>query len=114
MPIIYKIVEMELWDEMERVGLSFGSAADKRDGFIHFSDRSQVAETAAKHFANQRNLLVVAVQAERLGSQLRWEAARGGTLFPHLYGPWPKSSVVFVRPLALTADGLHIFPEFPA
>jgi uncharacterized protein (DUF952 family) len=114
MPIIYKIVEMDLWHEMERVSLSFGSAADKRDGYIHFSDRSQVAETAAKHFANQRDLLLVAVQSERLGSHLRWEAARGGALFPHLYGSWHKSSVVFVEPLPLGPDGLHIFPKFPA
>jgi uncharacterized protein (DUF952 family) len=81
---VYKIVPAALWREAERNGSFAGSPVDKRDGFIHFSTAEQLADTARKHFAGQRDLLLVTVDAERL--DLRWEPARGGQLFPHLYG----------------------------
>jgi uncharacterized protein (DUF952 family) len=109
--IIYKIVTLDEWRHAERVGCYAGSAVDHRDGFIHFSDRNQVVETAAKHFAGQPDLLLVAVESARLHLPLRWEASRNGALFPHLYGPLQLSAVTFVNPLPLDQDGRHIFPE---
>ena len=50
-----------------------GSADDARDGFIHLSARHQVAGTLAKYFAGQRDLVLLAVDPERLGERLRWE-----------------------------------------
>ena len=86
MPTIYKICTAAEWREAERAGAYRGSAVDRRDGFIHFSTAEQAAETAAKWFAGQRDLVLVAVDAEALGDRLKWEPSRGGALFPHLYG----------------------------
>jgi len=41
----------------------------------------------------------------------REEWARGGALFPHLYGALPLSAVRRVDPLPLGHDGRHVFPE---
>jgi uncharacterized protein (DUF952 family) len=82
---------------------------DLADGFIHFSTAAQVRETAARHFAGQTGLVLIAVEAGALGSFLRWEPSRGGDLFPHLYGPLPLAAVRWVAPLALGADGVHVF-----
>ena len=87
-----------------------GSDLDRRDGFIHFSTAAQVVETARKHFAGQHNLLLVRVDAERLGNRLKWEPSRGGALFPHLHGNLDLAAVTRVEPLPLGADGLHVFP----
>ena len=54
----------------------------RRDGFIHFSTAAQLAETAAKHFAGQTDLMLVAVDGDALGAALKWERSRGGDLFP--------------------------------
>ena len=108
---IYKIVPAALWREAERAGRFTGSAADRRDGFIHFSTAAQAAETAAKHFAGQSDLLLVGVDAARLGDALRWEASRGGALFPHLYGALEFAAVTSVEPLPLGPDGRHRFPD---
>ena len=108
---IYKICPAVLWREAERVGAFRGSPADCRDGFIHFSTAAQVAETAAKHFAGEGGLVLVAVDASRLGDRLRWEPSRGGGLFPHLYGELPVAAVHRVEPLPLGPDGRHVFPE---
>jgi len=99
MPLIYKICSRAMWTEAEAAGAFEGSEVDRRDGFIHFSTEAQVAETARRHFAGQLDLVVVAVEAAELGSELRWEPSRGGELFPHLYGPLPLTAVRSVRTL---------------
>jgi uncharacterized protein (DUF952 family) len=107
---IYKICDAVLWREAERAGVFDGAPVDHADGYIHFSTAGQVAETAARHFAGQADLVLVAVNAEALGAALRYEPSRGGAMFPHLYGKLPLSAVRWVKPLPLGAAG-HVFPE---
>jgi uncharacterized protein (DUF952 family) len=111
---IYKIVPRALWREAETAGRFAGAPVDLADGFIHFSTAGQAAETAAKHFAGQTDLLLVAVDEAKLGPALKYEPSRGGALFPHLYGPLGLDAVVRVRPLPLGADGAHVFPPLEA
>jgi uncharacterized protein (DUF952 family) len=97
--------------EAEKAGRFDGAPVDLRDGFIHFSAADQVAETARRHFSGEGDLLLIAVEAESLGNALKWEASRGGALFPHLYAPLDLAAVVWARDLPLGDDGLHVFPE---
>jgi uncharacterized protein (DUF952 family) len=108
---IYKICEQALWRAAEPDGVFLGSLVDERDGFIHFSTAAQVAETAAKHFAQESDLVLAAVDADALRPSLKWEPSRGGDLFPHLCGPLPLTAVRWTRPLPRAADGRHLFPE---
>jgi uncharacterized protein (DUF952 family) len=113
MPVIYKIykiVDATLWREAGRIGMFRGSPDDLREGFIHFSTAEQVVETAAKHFAGIRNLLLVHVDAGQLGARLKWEPSRGDDLFPHLYVDLDLAAVIKVEPLPLGADGRHRLP----
>jgi uncharacterized protein (DUF952 family) len=96
---IYKICQRTAWQEAQSAGLYRGSAVDHHDGFIHFSTAAQVGETAARHFAGQTDLMLVAVDGSALGSALKWEPSRGGALFPHLYGALPVAGVRWARPL---------------
>lgn len=108
---IYKICSVGLWREAEDNGFLRGSPDDIRDGFIHFSTATQLTETGARHFAGQTDLVLVSVDATALGEALRYEASRGGDLFPHLYGPLPVAAVAWARPLPLGPDGRHEFPD---
>lgn len=108
---IYKIVPATLWQDALKNGEFKGAAIDLTDGFIHFSTAEQAKETAARHFAGQDGLLLVAVDGEKLGDKLVYETSRGGDLFPHLYAPLPLTGVIWEKPLPLDADGNHIFPE---
>ena len=110
MPAIFKICPMPLWREAESAGVFRGSELDRRDGFIHFSSAAQAVETAAKHFAGQRDLLLLHVDGDALGDKLKWEPSRGGALFPHLYGDLAVAAVTKVEPLPLGTDGNHKFP----
>ena len=110
MTTIYKICSASEWREAERTGVYPGSAVDRRDGFIHFSTAEQVAETAAKHFAGQHDLVLVSIDAANLGKRLKWEPSRGGALFPHLYGALDIGAGLRVEPLPLDPAGRHAFP----
>jgi len=109
--IIYKIIPTEAWEQAVRADMFAGAPVDILDGYIHFSDPSQVVETAAKHFSGQADLMLVAVECARLGDALKWEPSRGGALFPHLYGPLPMEAVLSATALPLGPDGAHNFPD---
>lgn len=108
--LIYKIFRRPEWDLFVAAGQTGGAPIDLADGYIHLSTAAQVTETAARHFATQSDLVLVALKAGALGEDLRWEPSRGGALFPHLYRPLRAADVVWDKSLPLGAAG-HIFPE---
>jgi uncharacterized protein (DUF952 family) len=108
---IYKICLRELWQDADRKGVFTGAPVDLTDGYIHFSAGNQVQETAAKHFSGIEDLVLVAIDAAKLGPALRWEKSRGGALFPHLHAPLDFDAVIWVKPLPLEPTGGHLFPE---
>ncbi|MEE9313818.1 MAG: DUF952 domain-containing protein [Rhizobiaceae bacterium] len=110
-PLIYKITPRAAWLEAEAEGVFTGAPIDIADGYIHFSTAEQSIETAAKHFAGQDDLLLVAINTAKLEGDLKWEASRGGALFPHLYAPLSMEAVEWAKPMPLGADGIHILPK---
>lgn len=108
--LIYKILTGPQWSDLQRAGESAGAPVDVADGFVHFSTAGQVRETAAKHFAGQDGLWLLAVGAEGLGAALKWEPSRGGALFPHLHAPLRLADVASARALTNGPAG-HEFPD---
>ena len=108
---IFHMCRADEWDNALKSGRYPGSSQDRADGFIHFSTAEHVRESAARHRAGQEGLLLLTVDAAALGDALRWEEARGGILFPHLYGELPVDAVTRADPLPLGGNGRHIFPD---
>jgi uncharacterized protein (DUF952 family) len=106
--LVFKILRNAEWEDAVAASTYGGSALDLEDGFIHLSADEQVCETAARYFAGQADLVLVAF-AEGSLDCLKWEASRGGDLFPHVYGAIPTASAEWVKPLPL-AEGVHVFP----
>lgn len=111
MTIIYKLCPIEEWIAAQNSGKFGGSAVDKRDGYIHFSSGGQLRETARRHFTEHDSLVLLAVDASRLGDALKWEPSRGGDLFPHLYAPMPLDAVTQAIPLTRDPQGEWLFPQ---
>jgi len=109
MRMLFKIVAATEWAVAERAGVFEGSGVDHMDGFIHLSAADQVRETAARHFAGQHDLVLVAFGADFLDN-LKWEPSRGGALFPHVYGAIPVAAAAWVKPLPCVG-GVHRFPD---
>ncbi len=127
---VYKILTHAEWQAAQAAGVYRGSAHDLRDGFIHFSTAAQLGETARKYFRGVPDLVLLAVDVERLKEPLtphpvplpkgegqdevrallRWEPSRGGDLFPHLYGDLSITAVRRVTAITLGEDGALIIP----
>ena len=58
--------------------------------------------------------VAVTVEADDLGEALKWEASRGGALFPHLFRDLRADEVIAERALALNADGVPVLGELLA
>ena len=108
---IYKVMTEAAFEASWSQGHFKGSADDLRDGFIHFSAAHQLETTLAKYFAGQEDLVLLAVDPERLSPALKWEPSRGGALFPHLYAPLELAAVLWAEPITLAEDGSHVLPE---
>jgi uncharacterized protein (DUF952 family) len=109
--VIYHMCPSQAWAAAVAAGRYDGGEDDRRDGFIHFSTAGQVRESARRHRRGQAGLVLIAVEAGRLGDRLRWEPSRGGALFPHLYGKLSPDEVSEVVKLPLGPDGEHLFPK---
>ena len=108
--LIYKIFRAEEWKDLQSQGATNGAPVDVSDGYIHFSTSDQAVETAAKRFAGEEGLVLLACEADALGDDLKWEVSRGGALFPHLYRKIRMTDVIWCLPLPLI-DGGHDFPK---
>ncbi|MEM1077610.1 MAG: DUF952 domain-containing protein [Pseudomonadota bacterium] len=108
--VIYKIFRLPEHEAFLAAGETAGAPVDLADGYIHFSTAEQVRETAAKHFAGETDLVLLALEPEALGAALKWEPSRGGALFPHLYRTLTAADVLWTSALPMGDRG-HVFPE---
>jgi uncharacterized protein (DUF952 family) len=95
---VVKLLRAAEWAALQADGVFAGSPDDLRDGFIHLSAPDQVAGTLAKWFAGETDVMALTLDADALGADLKWEPARGGALFPHLYRPLRIAEVLSATP----------------
>lgn len=101
---IYHVAERSHW----RAALARGeydrstreqSLADV--GFIHCSTASQVRGVLGRHYDGVDDLVLLTIDADRFGDELRYEPGNGGSeLFPHLYVALPVSAVAAITDVA--------------
>lgn len=111
MAAIFKIMGERDFEASKRGGFVVPAAIDRADGFIHLSAEDQVLETARLYFARRDDLIAVGFDAGAIGTALKWEASRGGALFPHYYGALLMTQAVKILRLIRRADGSFVFGE---
>jgi len=108
---LYKICPAASWADAQTSGCLPVSRDDQRDGFVHLSTASQVRGSLRRHFAAQPDLILLEIPESRIpAGELRWEPARSGELFPHLYSALVSKLVARAIALPLGADGNHELP----
>jgi uncharacterized protein (DUF952 family) len=108
--IVYKVLRRHEWSAAQAAGVFAGSPADAHDGFIHLSAAHQVRGVCERHFADENDLLLLTVEADRLGPALKWETSHKGEAYPHLYGTLPLALVRSVAEIRRGTDGQPVFP----
>ncbi len=106
---IYHIVSRRAWEAGGKGPYRAGSLAT--EGFIHCSNREQVARVANLFYAEADDLLVLEIDVGRLGARVRDENAPNGERFPHIYGPIERDAVVAVEHLRRDENGRWVLPE---
>jgi uncharacterized protein (DUF952 family) len=100
--LIYHLVPRTVWEQTSAGAYCADSLAT--EGFIHCSNADQVARVANLFYADQSDLLVLTIDADRLASPLRDEDAGTGERFPHVYGPIEASAIIAVESLRRGQD----------
>lgn len=108
--LIYKVFQESEWADLVQNGETDGAPLDINDGYIHFSTAEQLRETVEKHFVGSPTLVLVTIDTDTLGAALKWELARGGKSFPHLYRKLKRSDTVAHVLLPVGENG-HVFPD---
>ena len=107
---VYKICSKSEWLVAKKNKKFIGTKKDIEDGFIHFSDKSQIKDTLNKYFSKKDGLILLKIETVNLDN-LVWEQASDGNMFPHLYAPLNISDVCNEYDIVLNKDGTHTLPS---
>ena len=107
---IYKICKITEWSRAKKKGKFSGTKKDIGDGFIHFSNKSQVKSTLKKYFKNIDNLILLKVNTTKLDN-LIYEKSSDDNFFPHLYSHLPFKNVQKIYKIILLKNGNHKLPS---
>lgn len=113
MTIIYHIATAPDWEQARRDGqytISTRGRTLAEQGFIHASTAEQVAPVANMIYQGVPDLLVLVIDTDKVGPEIRWEPVPGWDApFPHIYGPLNAGAVTGARPLEPGPDGEYSF-----
>lgn len=102
--VAYKIFRPAEWAQFQADGLFSGSDVDLRDGYIHMSLADQLQGTLDKHYKNTSRVILAKIDLSLYGDHVKYEASRGGALFPHIYTDLRANSVSHHWDLSAGAD----------
>ena len=102
---IYKICTKMEWNEFKNKKIWSGSEMDIKDGYIHFSEKNQLAQTLKRFYSNQKNLVIIKVKTNKLNKVI-WERDSNGEMFPHLYS---KLNIKYVVDDKIITGDQHLF-----
>lgn len=74
------------------------------EGFIHCCELDQLAGVVSRYYADVDDLVLLVIERESLGAELRYESAPGSDeRFAHVYGPIELEAVHETRPFGRDA-----------
>ncbi len=110
MKTILHITQRQEWETAKNLG-NYRSHTLASEGFIHCSTVAQVIGSANRFFKNQQDLVILAINIDRIKPEIRYEGAESTNLFPHIYGELNIDAVVQVIDLETGTNGEFILPQ---
>lgn len=94
--LIYHIVLPEVWKEFEARPF-YTAASLETEGFIHCSFAAQLDAVLDRYYRNTADVLILAIETEKLTSRLVNEPSTNDEIYPHIYGPINRDAIVSAR-----------------
>ncbi len=92
---LFHIVESTVWAAAKERG-TYAPASLASEGFVHLSEKQQVADTIDRFYKGQTGLVLLEIDPKLLHSVLQYDQVPGHGVFPHLYGALNLGAVVRV------------------
>jgi uncharacterized protein (DUF952 family) len=109
--VIYHITSRDEWD-FAQTNREYSAKSFAEEGFIHCSYVRQLVTVANRFFRGQNNLVLLAIDCNKITSKIVDENLEGGTeLYPHLYGLLPITAVTKVINFPCNPDGGFSLPK---
>jgi glutathione S-transferase len=110
---IYHIAAAADWERALRDGqytMSTRGLTLAEQGFIHASTADQVAAVANAFYLGEPDLLLLVIDTDLVGPQIRYEHVPGqAEPYPHIYGPLNLDAVLVARPFGPGPGGQFSF-----
>lgn len=110
MSIILHITSLEQWKKAKAIGLCDGDILVSQ-GFIHCSTPRQVIKVANVLNFDQKGLVLLCIEPEKVNAQVRYEGYEGEEIYPHIYGRLNIDAVVKVVGFEPGNDGTFKLPR---
>jgi len=108
---IYHVCQEKDWDDAIKNGLYKTKHLDKQ-GFIHAANYEQIMDVLHENFSSKENLMLLAIDAEKVTAPVRYVATTlGTTLFPHIYGILNLDAVLDIAKIENDKNGKFSFPQ---
>jgi len=110
MNTILHITQRQQWEKAKLVGIYRGDTLES-EGFIHCSTLKQVIKVANNFFRNQRGLVLLCINSDKVQAEIRYEGVEGEDLFPHIYEALNVDAVFLVVGFEPGDDGQFVLPQ---
>ncbi|MDF5738112.1 MULTISPECIES: DUF952 domain-containing protein [unclassified Nostoc] len=110
MNTILHIAKRQEWEQAKDLGSYRPDSLDS-EGFIHCSKSTQIVKVANTFFDNQKELVLLFIDSDKIQPEIRYEEAEIGELFPHIYGELNIDAVYLVIDFEAGEDGFFELPE---
>ncbi len=93
--LIYHVVLTEVWAAFDTDLYKHPSLA--AEGFIHCSFADQLDAVIDRYYANEKSVIVLEIDSDRLMSRTIKEPSTNSEIYPHIYGPINRDAIVAVK-----------------
>jgi uncharacterized protein (DUF952 family) len=97
--IIYHICEENFFKSQKQTGEYFSSTF-KAEGFIHLSTKNQVENTLRRYYPSKIGLILLHIDSSKVVSELKYELASNGEVFPHVFGSINLDAIVEIEKIS--------------
>ncbi|WP_392531524.1 DUF952 domain-containing protein [Nostoc sp. C117] len=110
MNTILHITKCQQWEQAKDLNSYRADSLDS-EGFIHCSKSTQIVKVANRFFNNQRELVLLLIDFDKVQAEIHYEEAEIGELFPHIYGELNIDAVYKVIDFEAGENGLFELPQ---